>query len=50
MSNTIKKKQHKKAPVGIPGGSTAPKISLRVKPIVESKIGFLLEIDRYSFD
>ena len=37
-------------PFGIPGASTEPENYFRVKPIVESKIGFLFEIDRYYFD
>ena len=38
----------KEAPFGIPGASTEPENNLRVKTILEIKIGFLLEIDRYS--
>ena len=42
INNTVE------APFGIPGARTEPKNDLRVKPIVESEIGFLLEINRYS--
>ena len=35
------------APFGIMGESTETNNNLRVKPIVESDIGFLLEIDQY---
>ena len=38
------------APFGIPSAITEPKNNLRVKPIVESEIGFMLKIDRYSCD
>ena len=38
------------APFGIPGVSTENDKILRIKPIVESDIGFLLEIYRYSCD
>ena len=38
------------APLGILGASTEPYNDLRVKLIVESEIGFLLEIDRYYCD
>ena len=37
-------------PFVIPGASTEQKSDLRVKPIVEGKIGFLLEFDWYSID
>ena len=35
---------------GIPGAITETKNDLRVKPIVESNIGFLLKVERYSCD
>ena len=38
------------APFFIPGVSTKRKSDLRVKPIVESEIGVLLEFERYSSD
>ena len=38
------------APFGIPVVSTEPANVLRVKLIVEIKIGFMLEIERYSCD
>ena len=34
----------------IPGASNKRQSNLRVKPIYDSKIGFLLEFDRYSSD
>ena len=37
-------------PFGIPVTSTEPENNLGVKPIVYSKIGFLLEMDWYSCD
>ena len=36
------------APFGIPGVSTEPKNDLRVKPIVDIKIDFILEFKLYS--
>ena len=38
----------REAPSGILDASIEPNNDLKVKPIVESDIGFLLEIDRYS--
>ena len=38
------------APFGIPYSRTERQKELRVMPIVDSKIGFLLEFDRYSSD
>ena len=50
ISGTQKRNNTEEAPFGIPGASTEPENDFRVKPIVESKIGFLFEIDRYYFD
>ena len=38
------------APFGVPGAITEPNNELRVKLIVESEIGFLLEFNWYSSD
>ena len=50
ISRTKKKNRNKtvESPFVIPGVSNKQQINLRVKPIVESEIGFLLEFDRYS--
>ena len=44
INNTVE------APFGILGASTEPENNFRVKLIVESDTGFLLEIDRYYCD
>ena len=50
ISSTEIRNNTEQALFGIPDASTEHEKDLRVKPIVESKIGFLLEINRYSFE
>ena len=50
ISSTKIRNNTVEAPFGIPGASTEPKNYLRVNTIVESEIGFLLGISRYSCD
>ena len=47
ISTTKIKNSTEEAPFVIPGGSTETENDLRVNPIVESEIIFLLEIDQY---
>ena len=48
ISRTKIRNSTEEAPFGIPWASTGPNNYLRVNPIIEREIGFLLEIDRYS--
>ena len=50
MSITKQIKNTVGAPFGIMGVSTEQKNNLSANPIIESKICFLLEIERYYFD
>ena len=50
ISSTKLRNNTIETPFGIPGDSTEHEIDLRVNPIVESKICFLLEIYQYSYD
>ena len=50
ISSTKDKNYTGEAPFVIPGASTEHENNLRVKPIVEIKIYFMLEIDRCSCD
>ena len=45
---TKNQKQDSRGTIFILGASTKRQSNLRVKPIVESEIGFLLELYRYS--
>ena len=48
ISSTKLENNMEEVPFGIPGASTETKNDLRVKPIIESELSFLLEIYRYS--
>ena len=50
ISSTKIRNNKEEAPFGILGEINEPENDLRVKPIVEIKIGFPLESDRYSCD
>ena len=46
ISSTKNKNNIEEAPFGIPGESTGHGNDLKFKTIIETEIGFLLEIDR----